>query len=155
MPHDDDDIGHDEDWEPMEIEGGSPFKVKVKPDTFKVYTQGSDDKKLVCELQDTKLDIRRMLVSSLDAAPQFYSRKDCDLKLETYGWVAVKVNPRKVMITTPLTGWKKVDDGKVNLWVSTDASGEAPNVTVKRIDVAGEDPLDGYRKVKYWYKKFS
>ena len=151
----DNDNGHDEDWEPMEIEGGSPLKVKVKPDTFRVYTQGSDDKKLVCDLRNTKLDIKRMVVSSLDGAPQFYSRKDCDLKLETYGWVAVRVAARKVMITTPLTGWKKVDDGKVNLWVSTDDKGEAPNVTVESIDVAGEGPLGGYRKVKYWYKKFN
>ncbi len=156
MPNGDNDNGYDEDWEPIEIEGGSPLRVRVKPDAFKVSTQASNKKKLVCELKRTKLDIRGVVVSSpyVTKRPRSYSRRNCDLKLKTYTKkVDVQVAARKVMIATPLRGWKKVAGSKFDLWQSTDEKGDAPDV--KSIDVAGEDPLDGYRKVKYWYKKFS
>lgn len=147
----DNDNGHDEDWEPMEIEGGSPLKVKVNADTFYVDIQA---KKLVCKLRETKLDIKSMVVSSPypNKGPKPYSRKNCVLNLENYGDVDVKVLPNKVTITTPLTGWEKADF--CNVWVSTGDDGKPPDVSVKSIDVDGEaDPLKEYKKVSYWYKK--
>ena len=144
------DNGHDEDWEPMEIEGGSPLRVKVNADTFNVKAGG---KKLVCKLGEGKLDIKRMVVSSPDPkkGPKPYSRKPCDLKLKIYGKVNVTVTPRNVTIMTPLSGWEKAKF--CNVWVSTDGTGQAPNVTVDSITVAKGAPLKGYNKVNYWYKK--
>lgn len=145
---------HEEDWDPMEIEGGSPLTVKVTTDAFKVYTQTKNKKKLVCELQKKKLDIKSMVVSSPDSTkgPKPYSRKPCYLKLKSYTKkVDVTVTARKVMITTPLTGWEKADF--CNVWVSTDGTGKPPNVTVESIKVVGGADLKGYKKVNYWYKK--
>ncbi len=76
---------HEEDWDPMEVEGGSPLKVKVT-DAFNVYTQASNKKKLVCELEKKKLDIKSMVVSapSTKKPPRSYSRNNCDFKLKGY-----------------------------------------------------------------------